>query len=105
MNKDIIIFYTAKDACKFIMSYEGCLRIKKNGIYSGSIKIAEFHIKNNYSRRLFEEKETSFGILAKIPTKDLESNKDNMNLSSENRARVNYELKIRNINLPEELIL
>lgn len=98
-------FYTAKDACKFIMNFEGELRIRGNKIFNGRYQIAEFHIKNNYSRRLFEEKETSFGILSKIPTKDLESNKDNMNLSSENRARVNYELKIRNINLPDELIL
>lgn len=98
-------FYTAKDACKFIMSFEGELRIRGNKIFNGRYQIAEFHIKNNYSRRLFEEKETSFGILSKIPTEDLESTKDSMCLSSENRARVNYELKIRNINLPEELKL
>lgn len=99
------IFYTAKDVCSFLMNFEGCLRIKKNEIYLGSIKIAEFHIKNNYVRRIFEENETSFGILSKIPTKDLESVKDSMCLSYENRARVNYELKIRKINLPEELKL
>lgn len=99
------IFYTAKDVCSFLMNFEGELRIKGNKIFNGRYQVAEFHIKNNYERRMFEEKETSFGILSKIPTKDLESVKDNMNLSSENRARVNYELKIRKINLPEELKL
>lgn len=98
-------FYTAKDACSFLMNFEGELRIKGNKIFNGRYQVAEFHIKNNYSRRLFEEKETSFGILSKIPTKDLELVKDNMCLSSKNRSRVQYELKIRKINLPEELKL
>lgn len=95
-------FYTAKDVCSFLMEFEGELRIKGNKIFNGKYQIAEFHIKNNYERRLFKENETSFGVLSKIPTKDLESVKDNMCLSYENRARVNYELKIRKIDLPEE---
>lgn len=95
-------FYTSKDVCSFLMEFEGELRIKGNKIFNGKYQIAEFHIKNNYERRLFKENETSFGILSKIPTKDLESVKDNMCLSSENRARVNYELKIRKVDLPEK---
>lgn len=96
------IYYTIKDACSFIMNYEGELIIRGNKIFNGKIQIAEFHIKNNYQRRLFEENETSFGILSKITTKDLESIKDNMCLSSENRARINYELKVRKVELPEK---
>lgn len=55
--------------------------------------------------RLFLESETSFGIIAKISDEDLKSVQRNRNLSSENRDRVDYELRIRSIVLPKELQL
>lgn len=52
--------------------------------------------------RLFSESETSFGVIAKISDKELKAIQGNMNMSSENRARVDYELRVRNIELPKE---
>jgi len=51
--------------------------------------------------RLFIEFETPFGIIAKISDEDLKSIQGNLNLSSENKARVDYELRIRSIQLPQ----
>lgn len=55
--------------------------------------------------RLFAETETSFGVISKVSDEELKSIWGNMNLSSENRARVGYELRIRNMELPKEWIL
>lgn len=55
--------------------------------------------------RLFTESETSFGIIAKISDEDLRTIQGNKNLSSENRNRVDYEIRVRNIEIPKELKL
>lgn len=52
--------------------------------------------------RLFSEFETSFGVIAKISDEELKAIQGNMNLSSENRARVDYEIRTRNIQLPND---
>lgn len=52
--------------------------------------------------RLFTEYETSFGVIAKISDEELKAIQGNMNMSSENRARVDYEIRVRNIELPKE---
>lgn len=51
--------------------------------------------------RVFYEDETSFGIIGKISDEELRNIQGNMNLSSENRARVDYELRVRSVELPE----
>lgn len=51
--------------------------------------------------RIFYESETPFGVIGKISDDDLKSLQGNMNISSENRARINYELRVRSIELPK----
>lgn len=48
----ITIFTTPKDACHFIMNFAGELKIKGNKVYNGKFQVAEFHIENNYKKKV-----------------------------------------------------